>query len=114
MIFAWMALILSLTCIIINIILLVSDFHSKREIALSKADGQLCKYLTKVNGKTTCTNLFFKRNLKGGICPRDKCRGFNCSDSNDVSLNSFLRIVVTNFLPEIVAFLLALNEILGG
>lgn len=112
--FAWIALVLSSVAIIINVITLASDFHSKRELTLSKAGGQKCESLTKSDGKNICTNIFFKRNLKNGICPRDKCKGFNCGESNDVSLNGFLKITATNFLPEIVAFLLALNEIVGG
>lgn len=114
MLFAWIALILSLAGILINIFILTSDFISKRKIALSKANGQLCIKLTKIDGKNTCTSILFKKNLKNGICPRDKCIGFNCSESNDASLNDLLKILATNFLPEIAAFLIALNEIKGG
>lgn len=110
---AWLALIVSSIGLIFNIFTVLVDLLSRRKRTIIDSEGKYCTRYAQ--SQKICTHpMLSKLICKSGVCPREKCPGYSVDDEHDVSLSAFLKMIGTSFVPEIVTFLLSLNEIING
>lgn len=114
---AFIALILTIIKILLDFIIYTINRINQREIMLLSSEGESCLYLQKSENGNTCSNILFKHRMSTGICPRQKCWGFNINiNTNDVAIvNSSLLYSlkkIVDLFPEFSVAILALNEII--
>lgn len=112
------ALSLTIIKILLDLGIYIIKQMNQKEIMLHNSEGKSCLYLQKNEKGDVCSNILFKKKMLNGICPRQKCYGFNTNIKIDniAILNSSLFFAVKKIIdlfPEFAITLLAINEILS-
>lgn len=108
--------------LLFNLIIFVIKTINSRESDRINGKGKNCKYCQKGSiGKDICVHILFRHKMQDGVCPREKCGGFNSGnsliDDNTAVTNIPWLLSIKKFVdlfPEFAVALLALNEIISN